>query len=56
LFIINQNSVLTFNRLINTEIVSTEIVRTLIGSIGVILSMPIATFLAAVKLEHHPHK
>jgi uncharacterized membrane protein len=51
LFIINQNSGLTFNRLINTEIVSTEIVRTLVGSIGVILSMPIATFLASIKLK-----
>ena len=51
LFIINQNSGLTFDRLINTEIVSTEIVRTLVGSIGVILSMPIATFLASVKLN-----
>jgi len=51
LFIINQNSGLTFNRLINTEIVSTEIVRTLVGSIGVMLSMPIATFLASIKLK-----
>lgn len=51
LFIINQNSGLTFNRLINTEIVSTEIVRTLVGSIGVMLSMPIATFLASMKLK-----
>ncbi|NCN99733.1 YibE/F family protein [Candidatus Falkowbacteria bacterium] len=49
LFILNQSSGLTFNRLINTEIVSTEIVRTLVGSIGVILSMPIATFLAAMQ-------
>ncbi|NCA93048.1 YibE/F family protein [bacterium] len=52
LFVINQNSGLTFNRLINTEIVSTEIVRTLVGSIGVMLSMPIATFLASIKLKN----
>jgi len=52
LFIMNQNSGLTFSRLINTEIVSTEIVRTLVGSIGVILSMPIATFLASIKLKN----
>lgn len=51
LFILNQDSGLTFDRLINTEIVSTEIVRTLVGSIGVMLSMPIATFLASVKLN-----
>ncbi|MFA4941821.1 MAG: YibE/F family protein [Patescibacteria group bacterium] len=48
LFVLNTNGV-TFSRLINTEIVSTEIVRTLVGSIGVILSMPIATFLASLK-------
>ncbi|HNX11109.1 MAG TPA: YibE/F family protein [bacterium] len=51
LFIINQESGLTFNRLINTEVVSTEIVRTFVGSIGVILSMPIATFLASIKFK-----
>jgi len=49
LFILNQDANLTFNRMINTEVVSTEIVRTLVGSIGVMLSMPIATFLAAFK-------
>jgi uncharacterized membrane protein len=48
LFVLNINGV-TFDRLINTEVVSTEIVRTLVGSIGVILSMPIATFLASLK-------
>lgn len=47
LFILNQDSGVTFSRLVNTEVVSTEIVRTLVGSIGVMLSMPIATFLAA---------
>lgn len=48
LFTVNRESGLTFNRLINTEVISTEIIRTLVGSIGVILSMPIATFLAAI--------
>ncbi|MFA5184523.1 MAG: YibE/F family protein [Patescibacteria group bacterium] len=51
LFIINQESGLTYGRLINTEIVSTEIVRTLVGSVGVIASMPIATFLAAIRFK-----
>lgn len=51
LFVINQGSGLTFDRLINTEMVSTEIVRTLVGSIGVVLSMPIATFIASIKLK-----
>lgn len=52
LFVLNQNFGLTFHRLINTEIVSTEIVRTLVGSIGVMLSMPIATFLASFRLNN----
>lgn len=47
LFIINQQTGLAWNQLFNTEVVSTEIVRTLVGSIGVILSMPIATYLAS---------
>lgn len=47
LFVLNQETGLTLNRVINTEIISTEIVRTLVGSIGVIMSMPIATFLAS---------
>ncbi|MBN2884659.1 YibE/F family protein [Patescibacteria group bacterium] len=51
LFILNQDSGITFSRLINTEIVSTEIVRALVGSIGVVLSMPIATWLAAIQLK-----
>lgn len=48
LFILSSNSGLNLERLINTELISTEIVRTLVGSIGVILSMPIATVLAAI--------
>lgn len=47
LFILNQANGISLERFINTEVVSTEIVRTLVGSIGVILSMPIATFLAS---------
>lgn len=47
LFILNQQNGLGWDQLLNTEIVSTEIVRTLVGSIGVILSMPIATYLAS---------
>lgn len=37
---------------LNSEIFATEIVRTIIGSIGLILSVPLTTFLAAVFLEH----
>lgn len=47
LFILNQAGGITLERFVNSEVVSTEIVRTLVGSIGVILSMPIATFLAS---------
>lgn len=51
IFIVNQDAGATFSRLINMEAMSTEIVRTLVGSIGVILSMPIATFLAAISFR-----
>jgi uncharacterized membrane protein len=51
LFVLNEDAGLTFSRLINTEVISTEIVRTLVGSIGVMLSMPIATFLASIKFK-----
>ncbi|HQC49597.1 MAG: YibE/F family protein [Patescibacteria group bacterium] len=51
LFVLNREVGLSFERAINTEAVTTEIVRTLVGSIGVIASMPIATFLAAIGLD-----
>jgi uncharacterized membrane protein len=47
LFVLNENNGLTLSQLLSTESITTEIVRTLSGSIGVILSMPIATFLAS---------
>lgn len=50
LFIIGQESGLSVLRALNTEAVATEIIRTMVGSIGVMASMPIATFLAAVYL------
>lgn len=46
LFSIKQSPFLTFNQVIDNEMVATEIVRTLTGSIGLILAIPIATFLA----------
>ncbi|MFH0840773.1 MAG: YibE/F family protein [bacterium] len=36
-----------FAQIINSEIIATEIVRTLTGSVGLILAVPIATFIAA---------
>ena len=50
LFTVNQGEFLTFSQVINNEVIATEIIRTLVGSIGVALSMPIATFLGAYRL------
>ena len=47
LFVINDTKGLSIERFLSTEVVSTEVVRTLVGSIGVVLSMPIATFLGS---------
>lgn len=41
---------------LNSEVFATEIVRTIIGSIGLILSVPLTTFLAAVFLENSKGK
>ena len=46
LFNINEPPFLTFSQIINNEIITTEIVRTLIGSIGIILAVPISTLIA----------
>ncbi|HOZ36597.1 MAG TPA: YibE/F family protein [bacterium] len=46
LFSVKQPPFLTFNQVLDNEMIATEIVRTLTGSIGLILAVPIATFLA----------
>jgi uncharacterized membrane protein len=46
LFSVKQPPFLTFNQVIDNEMVATEIVRTFTGSIGLVLAVPIATFLA----------
>ncbi len=46
LFSVKQEPFLTFNQVIDNEMMATEIVRALTGSIGIILAVPIATFLA----------
>jgi uncharacterized membrane protein len=51
LLIINQQTGLSMSRALNTESITTEIVRTLVGSIGVMASMPIATFLASWNIK-----
>jgi len=40
-----------FVEVINYEIIADEVVRTLVGSIGLILAVPITTFIAALSLE-----
>lgn len=47
LFSIKQEPFLTFNQVLDNEMIATEIVRTLVSSIGLVLAVPIATFLAA---------
>jgi len=51
LFVSNTEQSVTFGQVLNNEIIATEIVRTLTGSIGLILAMPIATVLAAKYLK-----
>ncbi len=46
LFSVRQEPFLTFSQVIGNEIIATEIVRSLTGSIGLILAVPISTFLA----------
>jgi uncharacterized membrane protein len=46
LFISPDNPFNSLEQIINNEAISTEIVRALSGSLGIILSVPIATFIA----------
>lgn len=48
LLLIFTNNPHPFSEIINYEIIAEEIVRTLVGSIGLIIAVPITTFLAAV--------
>ena len=47
LLLLFTNSSLTFSQAINYEIIAEEIVRTLVGSIGLVLAVPISTAIAA---------
>ena len=42
---------LNLSQAMNNEIVATEVVRTLLGSIGIIFSIPIANYLASYFLR-----
>lgn len=46
----------TVETAINSELFATEIVRTLVGSIGLVLTVPIVTLLAVVFLKGHERK
>ena len=46
LLLLFMNESRTFSEVISLEIVATEVVRTLVGSIGLILAVPITTYLA----------
>jgi uncharacterized membrane protein len=47
LFSLKREPFLSFGQVVNHELIATEIIRTLIGSICLVLAMPISTFLAA---------
>ncbi|PIT87762.1 MAG: hypothetical protein COU31_01145 [Candidatus Magasanikbacteria bacterium CG10_big_fil_rev_8_21_14_0_10_40_10] len=51
LFSMYPTGAISFVQVINHEMIATEIVRTLVGSIGVALSMPISTFLATIWMK-----
>lgn len=51
LFNVKQEPFLTAAQIINNENIATEIVRTLVGVIGICLAAPLATFLAAYYLD-----
>jgi len=48
LFISGQSAFTGWGQIINNEAIATEIIRTLSGSIGLILSVPITTFIAVL--------
>lgn len=52
LFKIQQGIEIEYTQVLNSEVVALEIIRTLVGSIGIALSLPIATTLAII--SEHP--
>ena len=46
LFVSSNNPFTSLEQIINNEAISTEIIRALSGSIGIVLSVPISTFIA----------
>ena len=56
LFTVRQEPFVTFSQVINNELIATEIVRALVGSVGLILAVPIATYFAAYYLKSKTSK
>ncbi|MFZ5365639.1 MAG: YibE/F family protein [Patescibacteria group bacterium] len=52
LFSVNEPPFLTIREVLNHELIATEIVRTLVGSIGVALSLPIATVMSVYLIKN----
>lgn len=51
LFTSSKTTGLSFSQVMNNEIIATEIIRTLLGSIGIVLAIPIANYLASYWLK-----
>lgn len=51
LFVLFQNQKMAFSPIINHEIIATEIVRTLVASIGLVLAVPLTTLIAVVFIK-----
>lgn len=51
LFYLRTEPFMKITQILNNQMIATEIVRTLVGSIGLILAVPLATFLAAKYLK-----
>ncbi len=47
LFLVIINSNMTFSQILSREIISMEIIRSLCGSIGLILTIPLTSFIAS---------
>jgi uncharacterized membrane protein len=56
LFALNQPPFESLSDVINNQLVATEIIRTLVGSIGLILTVPITTYLASYFYGNHQKK
>lgn len=52
LFYLNPTGPVVFSQVINNEAIAIEIVRTIVGSIGIALSIPISTYLATIWLKN----